>query len=48
MGVTPWELVGGTKTLWYARHQAVRNSEIARGNRQRKQIEQQEQQTRKR
>jgi hypothetical protein len=30
LNTQPWKLVGGSRLLWYARAQAVRNSEISR------------------
>lgn len=27
----PWKIAGGTKTLWYARFEAIREAEVKRG-----------------
>lgn len=35
----PWKLAGGTRLLWYVRHQAVRDAEISRSIKQKRDME---------
>lgn len=37
--ISPWRLVGGTKTLWFARYEAVRGAQIKAAQKQMKELE---------